>query len=47
MFLPAILSPAFDTQPRILHDVFCIYGEGNGNTLQYSWLENAMDGGAW
>ena len=24
----------------------CI-GEGNGNPLQYSWLENPMDGGAW
>ena len=22
-------------------------GEGNGNLLQYSCLENAMDGGAW
>ena len=22
-------------------------GEGNGNTLQYSCLENAMDRGAW
>ena len=22
-------------------------GEGNGNTLQYSYLENPMDGGAW
>ena len=22
-------------------------GEGNGNALQYSCLENAMDGGAW
>ena len=22
-------------------------GEGNGNTLQYSFLENPMDGGAW
>ena len=22
-------------------------GEGNGNTLQYSCLENFMDGGAW
>ena len=22
-------------------------GEGNGNPLQYSWLENAMDGGDW
>ena len=24
-----------------------IIGEGNGNPLQYSCLENAMDGGAW
>ena len=24
-----------------------IYGEGNGNTLQYSCLENPMDAGAW
>jgi len=22
-------------------------GEGNGNPLQYSCLENPMDGGAW
>ena len=22
-------------------------GEGNGNPLQYSCLENAMDGGGW
>ena len=22
-------------------------GEGNGNPLQYPWLENPMDGGAW
>ena len=22
-------------------------GEGNGNLLQYSCLENTMDGGAW
>ena len=24
-----------------------IYGEGNGSPLQYSCLENPMDGGAW
>ena len=24
-----------------------VYGEGNGNPLQYSCLENLMDGGAW
>ena len=23
------------------------YGEGNVTPLQYSWLENPMDGGAW
>ena len=22
-------------------------GGGNGNTLQYCWLENSMDGGSW
>ena len=25
----------------------CIFGEGNGTPLQYSSLENPMDGGAW
>ena len=24
-----------------------LYGEDNGTLLQYSWLENPMDGGAW
>ena len=24
-----------------------ILGEGNGTLLQYSWLENPMDAGAW
>jgi len=24
-----------------------LWGEGNGNPLQYSCLENPMDGGAW
>ena len=24
-----------------------LIGEGNGNPLQYSCLENPMDGGAW
>ena len=27
--------------------VSTLYGEGNGNPLQYSCLENPMDGGAW
>ena len=34
---------------ELLHFHFslsCI-GEGNGNTLQYSFLDNPRDGGAW
>ena len=27
--------------------MYCALGEGNGNPLQYSRLENPMDGGAW
>ena len=27
--------------------LYSVYGEGNGNPLQYSRLENPMDGGAW
>ena len=26
---------------------YVFYGEGNGNPLQYSCLENSMDGGTW
>ena len=29
------------------HVEWFFYGEGNGNPLQYSCLENPMDGGAW
>ena len=27
--------------------VLVVMGEGNGTALQYSWMENPMDGGAW
>ena len=27
--------------------VYILYGEGHGNPLQYSGLENPMDRGAW
>ena len=27
--------------------IYIYLGEGNGTQLQYSWLENPMDGGAW
>ena len=32
---------------RICGSSLCRGGEGNGNPLQYSCLENPMDGGAW
>ena len=28
-------------------DLLMLFGEGNGTPLQYSCLENPMDGGAW
>ena len=30
-----------------LHELKQLVGEGNGTPLQYSCLENPMDGGAW
>ena len=40
------------SKPRIcllpgLAGFVCVFGEGNGTPLQYSCLENPMDGGAW
>ena len=32
---------------RYLNYIGVFFGEGNGNPLQYSCLENLMDGGAW
>ena len=32
---------------NVLHDCSMCLGEGNGTPLQYSCLENPMDGGAW
>ena len=36
-----------DFPSQELNWVSCIAREGNGNPLQYSCLENPMDGGAW
>ena len=37
-----------DTTERLLfHFSLSCIGEGNGNPLQYSCLENPRDGGAW
>ena len=35
--------------PVIYFVIYCtiLLGEGNGTLLQYSCLENPMDGGAW
>ena len=33
--------------PSTCHEVTGPDGEGNGTPLQYSYLENPMDGGAW
>ena len=35
------------TEQKDLNFTVCGYGEGNGNPLQYSCLENPMDEGAW
>ena len=32
---------------KIFIFTYVIYGEGNGNPLQYPCLENHTDGGAW
>ena len=44
------LSLLFKKYFKVLRKIFIsnpLYGEGNGTPLQYSCLENPMDGGAW
>ena len=36
-----------EVREGIFHVLKMFSGEGNGNPLQYSCLENPMDGGAW
>ena len=44
----AMLASRGSSWPRNWTHVSCVSpGEGNGNPLQYSCLENPMDGGAW
>ena len=41
-------SLSSDVYPAVeLLDHMVVLGEGNGNPLQYSCLENPRDGGAW
>ena len=44
--LDSIIKSRDITLPTKVHLVKAM-GEGNGNPLQYSCLENPMDGGAW
>ena len=34
-------------EKQLIRDLLTSFGEGNGNPLQYSCLENPMGGGAW
>ena len=39
--------PANAGDESLIHELRRDLGEGNGNPLQYSCLENSMDRGAW
>ena len=44
----SLLCPIIDTEIDQLKGThYALSGEGNGTPLQYSCLENRMDGGAW
>ena len=40
-------SLAIDGNGAVIASAIQLGGEGNGNPLQYSCLENPRDGGAW
>ena len=45
---PFIIAASFSHLLSLLNDPFChLLEEGNCTPLQYSFLENPMDGGAW
>ena len=44
---PAIHGVAKSQKQLHFHFSLSCTGEGNGNPLQYSHLENTLDGGAW
>ena len=43
----SLVGPGGPSIPQNYQECTYIYGEGNGNTFQYSCLENLMDRGAW
>ena len=46
-FLSVKIVHKFNAFSILIKHVSFIVGEGNGTPLQYSCLENPMDGGAW
>ena len=46
-FRVRLCSPLYSSGPDNSVFVEIMFGEGNGNPLQYSCLENPMGGGAW
>ena len=46
-FFKRIFRSSSLSATRVVSSTYDIAGEGNGNPLQYSCLENPMDGGAW
>ena len=42
-----LTNTCFSFKLLALGDLYYSSGEGNGTPLQYSCLENPMDGGAW
>ena len=45
--MPNIFEAISSKPLFFIEDLGQYLGEGNGNPLQYSCLENHMDGGAW
>ena len=45
--ISAMDSDMFGFEISSVSYAFPVYGEGNGTPLQYSCLENPMDGGTW
>ena len=39
--------PSEELWSHLIRGCLCLDWEGNGNTLQYSYLENSMDRGVW
>ena len=46
-FIQLLYEPKFSANLSEYQGVALLDREGNGNRLQYSCLENPMDGGAW